>query len=62
MVVPVGVAWAFRSHIRRQLWVPLAALLAHGMQLSLLDSRSSKWYEPVRHRWYQRQHYESEYA
>ncbi len=59
---PIMVAWAWKGQVRRRLWVPIAALLAHLVQVSLLDSRTSKWYDPTRHRWYQAQHYKSAYA
>ena len=61
ILTPILVVWAFRENPLRRFILPLAALLAQIMQLSLLDSRVSKWYAPERHRWYARQHYESEY-
>ena len=62
LMVPILIAWVFRNHAWRRWGVPVTALLAHITQLSLLDSRLSKWYDPVRHRWYQKQHYESSYS
>ncbi len=61
ILTPILVVWAFRENPLRRFILSLAALLAQIMQLSLLDSRVSKWYAPERHRWYARQHYESEY-
>lgn len=61
MLTPILVVWAFRENPLSRFILPLAALLAQVMQLSLLDSHGSKWYAPERHRWYARQHYESEY-
>ncbi|MCS7152908.1 MAG: DUF2079 domain-containing protein [Bacteroidia bacterium] len=64
-VLPIAVLWA-AERWRGQLsfWIALGggALGAHAINLSLLDGRYSKWYDPERHRWYSQKHYCSPYS
>ncbi|MCS7188563.1 MAG: DUF2079 domain-containing protein [Bacteroidia bacterium] len=64
-ILPLAVLWtAERWKGRWPFYAVLVggALGAHFMSFSLMDSRYSKWYDPLRHRWYSREHYCSPYS
>ncbi|MEN3039998.1 MAG: DUF2079 domain-containing protein [Bacteroidia bacterium] len=64
-MLPIAVLWsAERWRGSAWFWIFLVggALGAHLMNISLLDSRYSKWYDPERHRWYSPKHYRSIYC
>lgn len=61
-LLPIAVLWtAERWRGSWKFWGALVggALGAHIMNISLLDHRYSKWYDPARHRWYKCEHYKS---
>lgn len=62
LVLPLAVAWVVYRKKKSHRWLMVGALLSHGLNIALLDSRLSKWYDPERHRFYQLKHYKSSYS